>query len=149
MKTDLQIETTIGALVEAGPALSRLIALPLGAKVRYHAVKLMKLVSAETQEHFFQPRLDAIKAFGVEREPTARERAQNGPGKILEVTPEHIPAFLARAKELADVPCVIPWGPITVEMLEPYDAFTGADMLALGPLFELDPPATAPDKDRP
>lgn len=133
------IATTIGALVNAQPALEKLIALPLGAKVRYHAVKLWKKVHDDVQAHFFEPRNEAIKELGAERDPTGAERAARGPDKIIELKPENMGTFQARVKELVDVPVVIEWGPLTHAMLEPYEAFTGADMLALGPLFELDP----------
>ena len=132
------IHTTIGALVEAEPALARLTAIKLDAKARYHAVKLSKLVSAETKEHFFEPRQALFKELGVERDPTAAERVKLGPEKVLEIPPSKLVEFQARVKDLATVPVQIPWGPITLAMLDPYPEFTGADMLALGPLFQLE-----------
>lgn len=136
-----EIVTTIGALVEAEPALARLVALRLDAKTRYHAVKLLRLVSAETKTHFYEPRQDVFKELGTEREPTAAERAQHGLDMMLEIPREKTKAFAARIKDLSAVPVTIPWGPVTSTMLEPFAEFTGADMLALGPLFELvEPP---------
>jgi len=136
------IETTLGALVEAEPALAKLAAVKLDAKTRYHAVKLMKLVTAETKEHFYEPREVASKELGIKtRMPTPAERALFGPDKfMLDGTPERIAAFNARLKDLSGVPVVIPWGPVTSSMLEPYPEYTGADMLALGPLCVLDEP---------
>lgn len=135
-----EIVTTIGALVEAEPALAKLTAVKLDAKTRYHAVKLAKLVGAETKEHFFEPRQAAFKEFGTERPPTGAERAKHGPDPVLEVPPSKMADFLARIKDLSAVPVTIPWGPVTSTMLEPYSDFTGADMLALGPLCVLDEP---------
>lgn len=134
------ISTTIGALVDAEAALARLTAVKLDAKTRYHAVKLARLVNAETKEHFQEPRLQAFKDFAVKRDPTPSERAQYGPESIYDIAlakPDAIEAFGARIKELREVPVVIPWGCITSTMLENYPEFTAADCLALGPLFEL------------
>jgi hypothetical protein len=139
------IETTIGALVEAEPALARLASVKLDAKTRYHIVKLAKLVTAETRAHFYEPRQALFCELGVERPPTGAERAKNGPDPVLEISPLNVPEFKARLADLASVPVTLPWGPVTSTMLEPYPEFTGADCLALGPLFELvDEPVTAP-----
>lgn len=142
--TQATIDTTIGPLVDAEPALARLVAMKLDAKLRYHAVKLSRLVASETKWHFAEPRLQAFKEFGVERDPTPAEMRLHGPDTIYDIalaTPENRAAYGARIKELRDVPVSIPWGPITSTMLDPYPEFTGADMLALGPLFHLDEPA--------
>jgi hypothetical protein len=141
---DKKIETTIGALVEAEPALNRLAALRLDAKTRYHVLKLAKLVAAETKEHFYAPRLDAFKEFAVERPPTPAERARNGLDPVFDLepaTPENRAACSARLKDLAAVPVSIQWGPVTPTMLDGTPEFTAADMLALGPLFTLDEPS--------
>jgi hypothetical protein len=134
------IVTTIGALVDAEPALQKLTSVKLDAKTRYHAVKLAKLVAAETRVHFYEPQREAFKEFGVEREPTPAEVRQFGPDKLFDIataSPEQRAAFTARIKDLRAVEVPIPWGPITLTMLEPYPEFTGADMLALGPLCDL------------
>lgn len=127
-----QIETTLEALVNAEPALARVITVKFdkegGAKVRYHAFKLARLVQQETK-HFYEERTALIEAFG------------DGEPKKIAATSPNFPAFKARHKELCDVPVTIPWGPLTLAMLEPYDEVTGADWLALGPLFSDDPPA--------
>lgn len=137
---DTQIETTIGALVDAEAALNKLAGVKLDAKTRYHVLKLAKLVSAETKPHFYEPRQEAFKEFGIEREPNGQERAKFGPDKILEVPPSKMAAFQARIKDLAAVPVTIPWGPVTLTMLEHYPEFSGADCLALGPLFLMEEP---------
>lgn len=115
-----KIETTIGELVEAEPALARLAALRLDAKTRYHIVKLARLVNAETRDHFHEPRQGVIAEMGFEKLPA--------------VPPAKVPDFLARIKPFTEVPVTIPWGPVTSTMLEPYPECTAADILALGPL---------------
>lgn len=138
------ISTTIGALVDAEPALARLTAVRLDAKTRYHAVKLARLVAAETKEHFQEPRLQAFKELAVEREPTPAEFKQVGPDKIFDIelaSPENRAAFMARIKDLRSVSATLSWGPITSTMVENYPEFTAADCLALGPLFELVEPS--------
>ena len=132
-----RIQTTIGALVEAEPALNKLAGMKLPAKTRYHVVKLAQLVRAELKWHFYDPRHEAFQEFGDKRDPTAAERTQFGPDPVLEVPPSKLAPFRARIRELTEVSVEIPWGPITAEMLEPCDDCTGADMLALGPLCEL------------
>jgi len=132
-----QIETTIGALADAEPALERVAAQKLDAKARYHVVKLARLVKAEVQTHFHEPRQEAFKEFGTEREPTEAERAkQQGPQKVLEVIGDKLVPFRARVKDLCDVPSTIPWGPITAAMVEGCAEITALDLLALGPLFD-------------
>lgn len=132
-----EITTTIGALVNAEKALSKLSTVKLDAKTRYHVLKLLHLVAAETKAHFREPLQEAYKEFGVEREPTPDERAQHGPDPIIEVKPEQLAAFRTRVKELSDVPVTVPWGPVKADMLDNYPDVTAADLLALGPLFEL------------
>jgi hypothetical protein len=139
-----EIVTTIGALVDAEPPLARLVSLRLDAKTRYHAVKLLRLVAAEVKEHFRAPQREAFVEFeAVERAPVGFEVAQFGPGNIMEVPPKNRAAYHLHMKKFADVPVTIPWGPLTSTMLEPYPECTGADWLALGPLFELEEPAEA------
>ena len=139
-----QIQTTIAALVDAEPALGRLASQKLDARTRYHVVKLTTLVTAEVQAHFYAPRHEAFKEFGVPREPTAAERAKMGPDPVLEVAPANLDKFRARMKDLGAVPVTIPWGPITSAMVEAYVDLTAADLLALGPLFVLsEPPVEA------
>lgn len=132
----MTITTTLGALVDAEAALLRLLAVTFdrdgGAKVRYHVVKLARLVAAETK-HFYDERNALVSKHG-EGEP-----------KTLARTSPHWAAFSADLQPLAAVPVTIPWGPLTSAMVEPYPTILGADLLALGPLYELDPPAEPPD----
>jgi len=128
MTTRRQIDTTIGALVNADAALRRVLAVKYdkdgGAKVRYHLVKLARLVAAETQ-HYYDER-DAL---------VAKHGAQ---GQIGPASPAW-GAFVAELKPVAEIPVTIAWGPITDAMIEPYGEITAADVVGLGPLFDLDP----------
>lgn len=124
-----QIVTTLGALVEAEAALQRVGALRLEAKLRYHCMKLMKLVSAETRT--FHEAIQSLREqYG---EPT------NGG---LAVKGEHLATFLKASRELQRQDVTIPWGPIPLSKLpdqaENRDGKTinvvADDLAALGPL---------------
>lgn len=132
------IQTTLGEVADAEPALQRVLTIALDAKTRYHAVKLAKMVTAEAR-HFDEEKNAAIKEFGVDRDATEAEKKRGMTGPITEVKPENLAAFLERIKELRAVAVSLPWGPLTTAMLEPYPAVTGRDCVDLGPLYELDP----------
>lgn len=121
-----QIETTLGALVEAEATLGRVAAVKFdkegGAKVRYHVAKLVHLVTTETK-HFYEDRNKLVEQYG-EGEPKKVDPAS------LQFKP-----FLAAVKELTDVPVKLSWGPLTSAMLDPYPDVTAADWFTLGPLF--------------
>lgn len=124
------IQTTLGALVDSEAALLKVLAVKFdkdgGAKLRYHVVKLAKLVAAETK-HFYDERNALIERFG------------DGEPKSLQRTSPNWAAFSAELKPLTEVPISIPWGPLTSAHVEPYPEIVGAELLALGPLYELDP----------
>lgn len=131
----MDITTTLGKLVDAEASLLKVLAVKFdqagGAKVRYHAVKLAKLVAAETA-HFYEERNALITRHGT------------GEPKTILPTSPNLAAFAAEVKELADLPVTIPWGPLTAAMLDPYPEILGTDLVGLGPLYELDPePAKA------
>lgn len=129
----MHIDTTLGELADAEAALLNVLAVKFdrdgGAKLRYHVVKLAKLVAAETK-HFYKERNALIEQYG------------DGEPRSLQRTSTHWSAFSAKLKELADLPISIPWGPLTSNLVEPYPEITGANLLALGPLFEIDPKPT-------
>lgn len=135
----MTIETTIGKLAEAEPALTRFLALKVDAKTRYHLMKLAKLVRAELADHLEAPRQQLFREMGTERPPTDAERVRSGPANVIEVSPDKMPDFLKELDALAAVPVSLPWGPVTAAMVEAYPDVTGAELLALGPLFELEP----------
>lgn len=122
------ITTTIGTLVEAEGALHRLLAIRFdkegGARVRYHLVKLARLVTAETS-HFYEERNKLVEQYG-----------EGDPKTVGPTSPQFL-EFVVRVRELGALPAVVSWEPLTDSMLEPYPEATGADLLALGPLFVL------------
>lgn len=126
------IETTLGALVDAEPALTRLLAVPLPVKTGYALAKLGKLVRKETA-YFHEQREAAIRALGAARAPNVAEQAV-GHTEIIEVTAEHRPAFFARIALLGAIAVTIPWEPIALDALGDL-AITGEDLLALEPLL--------------
>ena len=60
------IQTTLGALVQAEPALAPICALKLSARSAYHLKKLAQLVAIET-EHFHKERDRYITEMGTAR----------------------------------------------------------------------------------
>jgi len=146
----------LGELVNAEPALQRVLSVSMDAKTRYHAVKLARLVAAETK-HFVDEREAAIRALGVERPATPDEIDRGQLGPVIAVPLERQTEFFQRMTNLAAVSVTVPWGPLTTAMLDGYSAVTGRDCIELGPLYELDPndPAqneassSAPEKGRP
>ena len=135
-----EIQTTLGALVQAEPALTRLLAICFriepGAKqtetTNFKLRELMKLVREKVQ--LYREQRDAlIKELGAPREPTAAETALGMQGPVTEVTPANRAAFFARAAELDAIQIPLPWTP----RLSDLDgiAVSSADLLALEPLL--------------
>jgi hypothetical protein len=115
------IPVSLGQLVQAEPALQRLLEVRLPARTAYHVAKLMALVQAETQ-HFHAQRETFIRELGtpVPDQPDA-----------LQVASANLPAFRERIQELVDVETTLDWAPLSLEELP---EMTGADVMALGPL---------------
>lgn len=132
-----KIETTIEELLKAEPALRKLATLKLGAKTRYHVAKLLKYVSEETKEHFYDLNKQLLKDLGGKRAPTTEEAARGMGPEILFVPPDKVDEFDAAIRDLISVEVTIPWGPVTMAMIEPVDDFTAADLCVLGPLVDL------------
>lgn len=131
------IETTLGLLVQAEPVLCGvkdpstgavitpgLVALRLPAKHAYHLEKLARLLSEETR-HFHAKREAAIHELGTKRDDGQVEIPQGS---------EAIREFVKRLNELAEIPVVIHWKPITLDMLGD-EKVSAADLHALGPLL--------------
>lgn len=123
------IETTLGALVGAEPALGRLLALPLPVKAAYHLVKLSRLVQAETS------------IFNGLRDKAVRELGSAIPGQAdgWEINQAHAnwATFVERMNKIAAETVTIPWGPIALQTFGDIQ-ITGADLLALDPLLTKD-----------
>jgi hypothetical protein len=122
----MMIATTLGALVQAEPALAPICALKLSAKAAYHLKKLAQLVAQETT-HFHAERDALIKDLGNPRE-----------GGGFEIAPDTdaFRDFVTQLNELAAIDVTIPWSPITLAMLGDATGLSAADLQALGPLFE-------------
>lgn len=132
------IETTLGELVTAEPALRRMAEQnSMNAKTVYHVAKLSRLVAAESR-HFTQQRAALFLELGVERESrTPEERTQHG-STVREIPAEKIAEFQRRLGELAMVSVTIDWNPLRSTDLPSAKA---ADLLDLGPLCELVEPS--------
>lgn len=142
-----EIVTTLGELVEVffvepENALVRVLKVKLDEQLRYHVMKLQRLILPEMKV-FSERQDEIITELGAERAPTGAERARRGGAPVMAVKPENMTEYLKRRKELMDVPVTIPWGPITREMVKDYPDITGKDLVELGPLYELDPPESA------
>jgi len=126
------IQTTLGRIFEAEPALTRLLAIkfdkPNGAKLRYHVVKLAQLAQVELA-HFYEERNALVEKFG------------EGDPKIVTPTCAHWSEYLVAVNQLGAVPVSLFVDPITNCMVEPYPEIMGTDLIALGPLFLLEEPA--------
>jgi hypothetical protein len=123
------IKTTLGALVDAERHLGKALATKFdksgGEKVRYHAVKLMRLVGTE------------LKHYHDERNAFIEERGTGEPRMISTEAPEFA-EYVAFDRRLRAIPVEISWGPLTETMLAPYPDVTGETWVGLGPLFLLD-----------
>lgn len=132
------IHTTLGALVQCAPALARLRELVLPVRVAYHVSKLSGLVTHDLK-WFQTQRDDAIKERGIQREPTPEEKAEGTTGPIWQVPDDRRADFLARMKELEDLPVELAWMPLTLSALDGQH-ISAADIGALCDAHLLDDP---------
>ncbi len=130
-KAQSGIQTTLGALAEAEPALKRLASIPLSAKTGYHLAKLIRLVDQETK-HFWEKRNALITELGEARDATPAEKAAGERGRPLEIrmSSKNYPDFEKRMKELAAVEVSLDWSPLGLSALEGKE-LSAADVLAL------------------
>jgi len=135
------IQATLEELLNSAPALARVLAVKVNEQLRYHAIKLAKLVESHSK-HYTTRNQELIDEYeGVARPQTGAERAK---GIVTyDFPPANLKAFADKKKELLAVMVTIPWGPITRAMVEPYEEITGEICMGLGPLFELEPPTDA------
>jgi hypothetical protein len=138
----MSIPTTLGALVQAEPALGRLLEQRVSMRTAYHLAKFAKLVRDETAV-YHQQRDALIRELGAPREPTDAERATGIQGPVTEVTPANRTAFFARERELAAVPVTLEWTRLNLSTLDGIQV-SGADLLALEPLLTDPPPEPTP-----
>ena len=129
------ITTTLGELVDAEPFLRRVSALPLRSKeqpeglspkVKYHIVKLGRLVADETK-HFTDLQAELFATLGI----LAGQQ-------LGELKPGVWAAYLQQSKPYRDLVVTLPWGPI---LSSDIPLALAADLIGLGPLCELvEPP---------
>lgn len=124
------IETTLGALMGSKAGLERVLQTKFdkdgGAKVRYHAMKLARLVEQE------------LKTFGDAQTALLKDLGYDPlSGPTIELKPEHRATYNQQMQDLSAHPVTLAWGPLTAAMLDPYLDLTPADLLALGPLYDL------------
>ena len=105
----MSIDTTLGALVEAEPALRRISTQDsMSERTKYHVAKLSKLVAAEVKQ-FHEQRAAMFEELGVEREcRTDFERQQHG-ATVREIPAAKVPEFRQRVLELGSLPVTLPW----------------------------------------
>jgi len=131
------IDTTLGQLAEAEAAIGRLSSARMPFAAAYRVSKLAKAVTLELT-HFHEQRTALVREYGEPRDATVAERAAGAEPIVIHVAPGSAswPAFLAKARELADVPVsltVPAFDPATVPDL----VIAPADLVALGPLVLL------------
>lgn len=117
------IDTTLGVLLTAKPALDRLATQKLPVKTAYRLAKLLKRVSDETRT-FEEQRNAWIKELG---EPTED-------GNVT-VKAQHVPEFVSRVNELTGETVKVDMDPVSLDGLGELSA---VDALALGP-FVVEP----------
>jgi len=113
---------TLGELVEAEDALTRLLEVKLSPQLAYSVATVMRTVKAETQ-HYHRQREVLIKELG--------EPVPNTPD-MIRVRDAAVPEFLRRHAELIAVEATITVRPLQLETLPD---ITGADILKLGALL--------------
>jgi hypothetical protein len=129
----MAIQMKLGALVDAVPALSRLVQLQMPAKGAYGVARLVKKAQAEI-DVFNSVRGKYIEQFGVERETTPEERAQSGQLKTKAVAPEHMPEFLQKMAELSAQDITLDVAPLSLASFGDAAVRPG-DLMALGALL--------------
>lgn len=133
----MAINTTLGHLVQLTPALGRLTAIHKPAQLVYHIVKLVKLIQPELK-HYEEKRVELIKKYGSEREPTPEEATRLGPERITEVTDsEKIKQFYEEHNNLIAVQVELAWSPIKVLALVEANVSAG-DILAMEPILSFE-----------
>lgn len=123
------ITTTLGALVAAEDALRRLLDVKFdksgGAKLRYHVMKIARLVAVETA-HLYAERNKLVQQFGEMKDGRL----------VVAMTSEKWPEFVQACDELGAVGVTLNWAPLSYAMLEPYSDISAADLIALGALYD-------------
>lgn len=125
------ITTTLGQCAGAAPALERLAAHELPARVAYTLAKLLAAVKAELTI-YEQARAKLFTKHGESREATEAERATLGP-QVLTVRPDAVEVFTAEYLELERVPVTLACPAFDLASLNG-TAIAAKDVALLGPL---------------
>jgi hypothetical protein len=109
------IQTTLGVLVDAKPALDHLADRALPPMTSYAVARLLAAVQVELTA-YETARGALVKKFGVERDATEAEQRTHGP-TVTEVRPADLPAFLAEHVELRDIVVTLAAAPVALSAL--------------------------------
>lgn len=139
---DGTIETTLGAIVDAWPALGRIAGRNLPILVAYHVKTLCRLLEPEA-EKFNECRLAAVKELGRKRKSTEAERADGWEDEItvVEQGPNKV-EFIKRINALRAQKVTVRAFPVPLALLGDAD-MTAADLLVLEPFVNGAPPTSA------
>lgn len=131
----MAIRLTLVECLMAEPALARIASLPWPVKTAYHLSKLLRTLRREVK-FFEEQRLAAVRNFGTGRTPSDEEKARGQVEDIHQVQPDRMGEYVARYRELEQLPIQIDLYPITLEQLAGDQRVTGTDLADLGPLLE-------------
>lgn len=124
-----RIVTTMAEVLNAEPALGRLLQTRLPVKTAYQLAKIARAVKIEL-EHFHEQRLAYVKELGTERDATPDERASGLHGRLTAVLPDRLDEFQQRVTALGALDVTIPGVPLTLADLAGIDIAAG-DLLVL------------------
>lgn len=118
------IQTTLGALVEAKPALDRLAAERLPIKTAYRLTRLLGRVRDELKP-FEAQRLAIIRQYGTKRDGSQQQGLD-----LYDIPPDRAAAFERDLRALVDETVTIDQAPVVLTGVETISA---SDLLALAP----------------
>ena len=124
---------TFAQLLAAEPVLNRLASERTTAQTRYALAQVVGAVR-EATAYFQQEREALVKELGAERPTTPAEQETGPAGTVWEVSPEHIPAFVERVRELVNVEVELKVTPLPLKALDAI-ALSADELLALQPLL--------------
>lgn len=127
----MTIDTTLGQLAEAEPALARLAAEKLPFQTAYRVAKLAKAVGEETK-HFYDQRNALVKEYGEPKPGGTPEEIQ-----VLPSSPMW-PEFVRKVQELVAVAVTVPLAPVDLASANGLQ-IAATDLLLLGPLVVVEP----------
>lgn len=117
------ITTTLGALVNAEPALIRLSEIRLPIKIAYQIGKLIRTIAGD------------IGDFHIQRDAFIRQYGGPAENNQITVLPEHISTFLLDMNELSSTSVTIDMQPLDLNSFGTVD-ISPADLIALMPILK-------------